>query len=567
MKKAITQKKNKSAKAAHNGSGNGSGNGDLKSRGGSHHEGARHFKTMSGIPVNVVYTEKDANPVSLKKNLGMPGEFPFTRGVYPTMYRTKLWTMRQFAGYGTAKDTNKRFKYLLSHGETGLSVAFDMPTLMGRDSDDERSLGEVGKGGVAIDTLADMETLFSGIPIKNITTSMTINGPAAIIWAMYLVVAQKQGADLKKISGTIQNDILKEYMAQNEWIFPPQPSLKLVIDTFEFAAKEVPRWNSISISGYHIREAGATAVQEMAFTLYNGKTYVQEAVKAGLDVDLFAPRLSFFFNCHMDFFEEVAKFRAARRIWAKWLKDEFKAKDPRSWLLRFHTQTAGCSLTEQQPENNVIRTTLEALAAVMGGTQSLHTNSLDEALALPSEKAVRIALRTQQIIAHESGVTNTVDPLGGSYFVEALTAQMEEEANKYFTKIEELGGVVAGIEEGFFQKEIARSAYEFQKHVETKARVVVGVNEHLEGNEETGLELLRIPPHAEKEQLKFLVETKKKRNSRAVEKALEQLKRDAEAKKNLMPAIMDAVKTYATLGEMVGALKDVYGTYPEKMIL
>lgn len=567
MKKAITQKKNKSAKAEQNGGGNGSGNGNLKSHGGSHREGARHFKTMAGISVERVYSEKDVNALSLKKNLGMPGGFPFTRGVYPTMYRTKLWTMRQFAGYGTAKDTNARFKYLLSHGETGLSVAFDMPTLMGRDSDDERSLGEVGKGGVAIDTLADMETLFSGIPIKDITTSMTINGPAAIVWAMYLVVAQKQGADLKKISGTIQNDILKEYMAQNEWIFPPQPSLKLVIDTFEFAAKEIPRWNSISISGYHIREAGATAVQEMAFTLYNGKTYVKEAVKAGLDVDLFAPRLSFFFNCHMDFFEEVAKFRAARRIWAKWLKDEFKAKDPRSWLLRFHTQTAGCSLTEQQPENNVIRTTLEALAAVLGGTQSLHTNSLDEALALPSEKAVRIALRTQQIIAHESGVTNTVDPLGGSYFVEALTDKMEEEANKYFTKIEEFGGVVAGIEEGFFQKEIARSAYEFQKQVETKGRVVVGVNEHLEGNEETGIELLRIPPNAEKEQLKFLRETKKNRNAHAVEKALEQLKRDAHAKKNLMPAIMDAVKTYATLGEMVGALKEVYGTYPEKMIL
>lgn len=568
MKKEITQKKNKSAKTACNGGGNGSvsGNGGMKSHDGPHTH-VRHFKTMAGIPVERVYTEKDVNTASLKKNLGAPGEFPFTRGVYSTMYRTKLWTMRQFAGYGTAKDTNKRFKYLLSHGETGLSVAFDMPTLMGRDSDDERSLGEVGKGGVAIDTLADMETLFSGIPIKDITTSMTINGPAAIVWAMYLVVAQKQGADLKKISGTIQNDILKEYMAQNEWLFPPRPSLKLVIDTFEFGSKYVPRWNTISISGYHIREAGSTAVQEMAFTLYNGKTYVKEAVKAGLDVDLFAPRLSFFFNCHMDFFEEVAKFRAARRIWAKWLKDEFKAKDPRSWLLRFHTQTAGCSLTEQQPENNVTRTTLEALAAVMGGTQSLHTNSLDEALALPSEKAVRIALRTQQIIAHESGVTNTADPLGGSYFVEALTDKMEEEANKYFTKIEELGGVVAGIEEGFFQKEIARSAYEFQKHVETKERVVVGVNDYTDGNEETNIELLRIPPHAEKEQLKFLRETKKNRNALTVQHSLEQLKRDAEAKKNLMPAIMNAVKAYAALGEMVGALKDVYGTYPEKMIL
>lgn len=564
---AKTKGKNRSAKGSGNGNGsrNGENNGDLYNKGA--HPKSKHFSTMSGIPLERIYAEKNVSAASLKKNLSDAGEFPFTRGIYPTMYRTKLWTMRQFAGYGTAKDTNKRFHYLLSHGETGLSVAFDMPTLMGRDSDDERSLGEVGKGGVAIDSLADMETLFSGIPLQNVTTSMTINGPAAIVWAMYLAVAEKQGADLKKISGTIQNDILKEYMAQNEWLFPPQPSLKLVIDTFEFASKEVPRWNSISISGYHIREAGSTAVQEMAFTLYNGKTYVAEAVKAGLPVDSFAPRLSFFFNCHMDFFEEVAKFRAARRIWAKWLKDEFKAKDPRSWLLRFHTQTAGCSLTEQQPENNVIRTTLEALAAVMGGTQSLHTNSLDEALALPSEKAVRIALRTQQIIAHESGVTHTADPLGGAYFVETLTDKMEEEANAYFRKIEDMGGVVAGLERGFFQKEIARSAYEFQKCVETKERVVVGVNDYTDGNEETDIELLRIPPKAEKEQLKFLRGMKRSRDDRAVALALTHLEQDARAKKNLMPAILVAVKAYATLGEMVGALKNVYGTYPEKMIL
>lgn len=566
MKKAAAHKRNKSAKTSGNGSGNGRpAHGKVKHLV-PRKTASRHFKTMAGIPVNVVYTEKDVT-CALKKNLGDAGEFPFTRGIYPTMYRTKLWTMRQFAGYGTGRDTNNRFKYLLSHGETGLSVAFDMPTLMGRDSDDECSLGEVGKGGVAIDSLADMETLFDGIVLKDVTTSMTINGPAAIIWAMYLVVAEKQGADLKKISGTIQNDILKEYMAQNEWIFPPRPSLKLVIDTFEFAAKEVPRWNSISISGYHIREAGSTAVQELAFTLANGKTYVKEAVKAGLDVDLFAPRLSFFFNCHMDFFEEVAKFRAARRIWAKWLKDEFKAKDPRSWLLRFHTQTAGCSLTEQQPENNVIRTTLEALAAVMGGTQSLHTNSLDEALALPSEKAVRIALRTQQIIAHESGVTHTADPLGGSYFVETLTDKMEEEANNYFNKIEDMGGVVAGLERGFFQKEIARSAYEFQMAVDKKERVVVGVNDYLEGNEGTDIELLKIPPKAEKEQLKFLRGMKRTRDDHSVARALTQLEQDARAKKNLMPAIIAAVKTYATLGEMVSVLKDVYGIYPEKMIL
>jgi methylmalonyl-CoA mutase N-terminal domain/subunit len=523
------------------------------------------FITTSSREIDRLYAPPDVENLDYMKDLGFPGQYPFTRGVHPTMYRGKIWTMRLFSGFGTAKETNERYKYLLAHGNTGLSVAFDFPTLYGYDSDHYFSQGEVGRCGVAISSLQDMETLFNGIPLNKVTTSMTINGPAAVVWALYLVCAQKQGASLKEISGTIQNDILKEYIAQKTFIFPPEPSMKLIIDTFEFGTKEVPRWNTISISGYHIREAGATALQELAFTLADGREYVREAVERGLNVDDFAPRLSFFFNCHNDFFEEIAKFRAARKIWAQIMKEEFGASDRSCWM-RFHTQTAGCSLTAQQPENNIVRTTIQALAAVLGGTQSLHTNSMDEALALPAEKAVTIALRTQQIIAHESGAANTIDPLAGSYFVEYLTEQMVEETYKYFDRIGKLGGVLPAIKKGFFQQEIAKSAYKYQKQTDAKERIVVGVNEFAT-EEEVPIPILKIDPELEREQVVRLQKLRKERDNAKVEKSLRELKKAAEAGDvNLMPYFMEAVRHYATLGETCQVLRDVYGEYEEPAI-
>ncbi|MBU7017348.1 MAG: methylmalonyl-CoA mutase family protein [Theionarchaea archaeon] len=525
-------------------------------------ERQERFITTSSREISRLYTPLDTEGVDYLKDLGFPGEYPFTRGVHPTMYRGRIWTMRMFSGFGTAEETNRRYKYLLAHGNTGLSVAFDFPTLYGYDSDHSYSQGEVGRCGVAISSLQDMETLFHGIPLNQVTTSMTINGPAPIVWALYLVCAQNQGASLKDISGTIQNDILKEYIAQKTFIFPPEPSMKLIIDTFEFGTKEVPRWNTISISGYHIREAGATALQELAFTLADGREYVREAVKRGLNVDDFAPRLSFFFNCHNDFFEEIAKFRAARKIWSTIMKEEFNAKDRSCWL-RFHTQTAGCSLTAQQPENNIVRTTIQALAAVLGGTQSLHTNSMDEALALPTEKAVTIALRTQQIIAHESGVVNSIDPLGGSYFVEWLTDKMVDETFAYFDRIEKLGGVLPAIKKGFFQQEIAKSAYEYQKQIDAKKRVVVGVNDFVTG-EEAPIPLLKIDPEIERKQVEQLQTLRKERDNAKMEKSLRELEKAAESNdRNLMPYFMDAVKNCATLGETCQVLRDVYGEYEE----
>ncbi len=525
-------------------------------------EHKERFLTTSSREVNRLYTPLDLENSDYLKDLGFPGQHPFTRGVYTTMYRERIWTIRLFSGFGTAEETNRRYKYLLTHGNTGLSVAFDFPTLYGYDSDHPHSLGEVGRCGVAVSSLQDMETLFNGIPLDKVTTSMTINGPAPIVWALYLVCAQKQGASLKEISGTIQNDILKEYIAQKTFIFPPEPSMKLIIDTFEFGSKEVPRWNTISISGYHIREAGATAIQELAFTLADGREYVREGVRRGLKVDDFAPRLSFFFNCHNDFFEEVAKFRAARRVWAKIMREEFNAGD-KACRLRFHTQTAGCSLAAQQPENNIVRTTIQGLAAVLGGTQSLHTNSMDEALALPSEKAATIALRTQQIIAHESGVINTIDPLGGSYFVEYLTDTMEDEVYKYFDRIESLGGVLPAIKKGFFQREIAQSAYEYQKQVEEKKRTIVGVNDYLT-EEGITIPLLRVDPELERKQVEKLRKLRKERDNPKVEKSLRELEKAAEAgNENLMPYFMEAVRNYATLGETCQVLRDVYGEYEE----
>jgi methylmalonyl-CoA mutase N-terminal domain/subunit len=520
------------------------------------------FITTSSQEIDRLYTPLDVQNFDYLKDLAFPSQYPFTRGVHSTMYRGRLWTMRLFSGFGTAEETNERYKYLLAHGNTGLSVAFDFPTLYGYDSDHPFSEGEVGRCGVAVSSLQDMEILFEEIPLDRVTTSMTINGPAAVVWALYLVCAQKQGASLKQISGTIQNDILKEYIAQKTFIFPPEPSMNLIIDTFEFGTKEVPRWNTISISGYHIREAGSTAVQELAFTLADGREYVREAVKRGLDVDDFAPRLSFFFNCHNDFFEEIAKFRAARRIWAKIMKEEFGAHERSCWM-RFHTQTAGCSLTAQQPENNIVRTTMQALAAVLGGTQSLHTNSMDEALALPSEKAATIALRTQQIIAHESGVVNTIDPLGGSYFVEYLTQQMEEKTYKYFDRIEKLGGVLTAIKKGFFQQEIAKAAYEYQKQIDEKKRVIVGVNE-FSTEEEVPVPILYIDPELERKQVARLKKLKKERDNSKVEKALRDVEKAAEAGDvNMMPYFMEAVRNYATLGETCQVLRDVYGEYKE----
>ncbi len=523
-------------------------------------ERLKKFTTVSGMEIKPIYTPEDIKDLDYVKDLNFPGSYPFTRGVQPTMYRGKLWTMRQFAGLGTAEDTNKRFKYLIEHGETGLSTAFDMPTLMGYDSDSPMSRGEVGKCGVAIDTLADMEILFDGIDLSKVTTSMTINPPAAILLAMYIVVAEKQGVRMDQIGGTIQNDMLKEFIAQKTFMLPPEPSLKIIVDTVEFCSKYVPKWNTISISGYHIREAGSTAVQELAFTLADGIGYVQACIDRGLNVDDFAGRFSFFFNSHIDFFEEIAKFRAARRMWAKIMKERFKAKKPRSWMLRFHTQTAGCSLTAQQPYNNVIRTTLEALAAVLGGTQSLHTNSLDEVLALPTEHAVTIALRTQQIIAEESGVTNTIDPLAGSFFVEALTNKMEEEAWKYINKIDEMGGILKAIELGYPQQEIAEAAYRYQKEVDSGERVVVGVNKYVKGAEPP-IEILRIDPEVERKQIERLKKIKETRDNAKVKQLLGELREAAKRNDNLMPYFINCVRAYCTLQEICDVLREVYGTY------
>jgi methylmalonyl-CoA mutase N-terminal domain/subunit len=518
--------------------------------------------TISGVEVGELYSPENV-AVDPARDLGRPGEFPFTRGVYPTMYRGRLWTMRQFAGFGTAEETNERFHYLLEHGQTGLSTAFDMPTLMGYDSDHPRSLGEVGREGVAIDSLEDMETLFSGIPLGEVSTSMTINSPAAILLAFYACVGEEQGVPREKLRGTIQTDILKEYIAQKEYIFPPEPSMRLVTDMVEFCAREMPLWHPISISGYHIREAGSTAAQELAFTLADGFTYVEWAIERGLDVDDFAPRLSFFFNAHLDFFEEIAKYRAARRIWATRMRDKYGAKNPRSLLMRFHTQTAGVSLTAQQPEVNIVRTAIEALAAVLGGTQSLHTNSFDEALALPTEDAVRIALRTQQVIAHETGVVNTIDPLGGSWFVEHLTNELERQAYDYFDQIEKLGGVVAAIKENFFQKEIAESAFRYQSEVEAEQRVVVGVNRY-ELEDETPIPILKVDPALEGKQIERVQALRARRDSAAVEQALVQLREDAaQPDRNLMHPIVEAARAYVTMGEMCDAFRDVWGTWRE----
>jgi methylmalonyl-CoA mutase, N-terminal domain len=520
------------------------------------------FSTISGVENEPLYTPDNVD-VDYERDLGYPGAFPFTRGVYPSMYRGRLWTMRQFAGFGTAAETNERFRYLLDHGQTGLSTAFDMPTLMGHDSDSPRSLGEVGREGVAIDSLDDMETLFAGIPLGDVSTSMTINSPAAMLLAFYVCVGEEQGVPREELRGTIQTDILKEYIAQKEYIFPPEPSMRLVTDMVEFCAAEMPKWHPISISGYHIREAGSNAAQELAFTLANGFTYVDWAIERGLDVDEFAPRLSFFFNAHLDFFEEIAKYRAARRIWARELRDRYRARNPRSWLMRFHTQTAGVSLTAQQPEVNIVRTALEALAAVLGGTQSLHTNSFDEALALPTEDAVRIALRTQQVIAHETGVVNTIDPLGGSYHVERLTNELEAAAYEYFDRIDKLGGVVEAIKENFFQREIADASFRYQSEVEARQRIVVGVNRY-ELDDERPLEILRIDPALEQEQIDRVRALRARRDSAAVEAALARLKEDAARDgRNLMEPIVAASRVYVTMGEMCDALREVWGVWRE----
>jgi methylmalonyl-CoA mutase N-terminal domain/subunit len=520
------------------------------------------FTTISGRSIDRVYTADDLHDLDAARDLNNPGEFPYTRGIHPSGYRGKLWTMRQFAGFGAPEETNERFKELLKAGGGGLSVAFDLPTLMGRDPDHELSIGEVGKCGVSIVSLADMERLFDGIALSDITTSMTINSPAPMIFAMYLAVAEKQGADWKTLSGTIQNDILKEFIAQKEYIYPPRQSMRLITDIFAFCSKEVPKWNTVSVSGYHIREAGATAAQELAFTLRDGIEYVQYGIDAGLDVDDFAPRMSFFFNSHSDFFEEIAKFRAARKIWAEVMRDRFKAKDPRSWKLRFHTQTAGVSLTAQQPYNNVVRTALQALAAVMGGTNSLHTNSLDEALALPTAAAATLALRTQQIIAHESGVPNVVDPLGGSYFVERLTLDMEREAKKYFEIIDGMGGMVEAIEQGFPMKEIAEASYRFQRAVETRDKIIVGVNDFVQ-EDETRIPILYIDETTGDRQIARLQELRKTRDNDAVRRMLEALKETARATGNTMYPLMDCVRAYATIGEMCDALREVWGEYEE----
>jgi methylmalonyl-CoA mutase N-terminal domain/subunit len=518
--------------------------------------------TISGIPLKPLYTSDDlpGRPEEL------PGQFPYTRGIHAGGYRGRLWTMRQFSGFATAEETNRRYKFLLANGQTGLSVAFDMPTLMGQDSDAPTSRGEVGHCGVAIDSLADMETLFDGIPLGDITTSMTINSPAAILLCMYMAVAEKQGVPASTLGGTLQNDILKEFIAQKEFIFPPEPSMRLVVDSIEYCAREVPKWNTISISGYHIREAGSTAAQELAFTLADGMAYVDACVERGMHIDDFASRLSFFFDAHIDFFEEIAKFRAARRIWARWMRDRYGAQHERSWKLRFHTQTAGVSLTAQQPELNIARTAIEALAAVLGGTQSLHTNAMDEVLALPTDRAARIALRTQQLLAYETGVANTIDPLGGSYFIEALTDEMERQAEAYFKRIEEIGGVIPAIETGFFQKEIADAAFRYQQEVEQRRRIVVGVNEFTVDDEEP-IEILRIDPKLESEQVARVREVRRKRDQARCTNTLNRLRKAATGRDNLMPYILDAVRAYATEGEIMQSLIDVFGTYTETAVV
>jgi methylmalonyl-CoA mutase, N-terminal domain len=520
------------------------------------------FSTISGLENEPLYTPDNVE-IDYDRDLGYPGLYPYTRGVYPSMYRGRLWTMRQFAGFGTAEETNARFRYLRDHGQTGLSTAFDMPTLMGYDSDHAKSLGEVGREGVAIDSLEDMEQLFAGIPLGEVSTSMTINAPAAMLLAFYVCVGDEQDVPRGELRGTVQTDILKEYIAQKEWIFPPEPSMRLCVDLIEFCARDLPRWHPVSISGYHIREAGSTAAQELAFTLADGFAYVEAALERGLDVDEFAPRLSFFFNAHIDFFEEIAKYRAARRIWAKELRERYGARDPRSWLMRFHTQTAGVSLTAQQPEVNIVRTALEALAAVLGGTQSLHTNSFDEALALPTEHAVKIALRTQQVIAHETGVVNTIDPLGGSYYLEDLTNRLEAAAYEYFERIRALGGVVAAIKENFFQREIADASFRYQSELEAGERVIVGVNRY-EDPDEKEIEILAIDQALERKQIERVQALRARRDSAAVEQALARLKRDAAREDvNLMPAIVDASKSYVTMGEMCDALREIWGVWRE----
>lgn len=524
------------------------------------------FTSLSGEDIDLLYTPEDTKDIDFNSEIGYPGEFPYTRGIHPNLYRGKLWTMRQFAGFGSPEDTNQRFKYLLEHGQTGLSTAFDLPTLMGWDSDAELSEGEVGICGVAISSIEDMKILFDGIPLDKVSTSMTINSPAAMAFAFYLAVAELQGVPFNKLRGTLQNDILKEYIAQKEYIYPPEPSMRIIVDMIEYCKDNVPQFNPVSVSGYHIREAGSTAAQELAFTLADGFSYMEHCIARGMDVDEFAPRISFFFNAHLDFFEEIAKYRAARKIYAKRMRNKYGAKNPRSWTLRFHTQTAGCSLTAQQPENNIIRTAIEALAAVLGGTQSLHTNSMDETLALPSDKAVKIALRTQQIIAYEHGVINTIDPLGGSYFVESLTKKMEEEAEAYFEKIDALGGVIPAIEAGFFQKEIADAAYRYQMELDKKEKIVVGVNDFVEENEKIDIPILYISKEVERKQVKRLKELKASRNKEKVESCLKNLLISAKDGTNLMPRILDCARNFVTLGEMCNTLKEVFGIYQEETV-
>ncbi len=542
-----------------------------KSRAEASPETGMKFTTLSGKAVDLLYAPTDPQagssaPREYLDHISFPGQFPYTRGIHPNGYRGKIWTMRQFAGFGTPEDTNERFKYLLAHGQTGLSTAFDLPTLMGRDADDPWSEGEVGICGVAISSLKDMETLFSGIPLGDVSTSMTINSPAAMIFAYYLCVAEKQGVPFSKLRGTLQNDILKEYIAQKEFIYPPEPSMRIITDMIEFTTAEVPQWNPVSVSGYHIREAGSTAAQELAFTLADGFSYIEHCIERGMDVDQFAPRISFFFNSHIDFFEEIAKLRAARRIYARRMKEKYGAKSAKSMTLRFHTQTAGCSLTAQQPENNIVRTAYEALAGVLGGTQSLHTNSMDETLALPSEKAVKIALRTQQILAYETGVINTVDPLGGSYFVEAETDRLEREANQYFDQIDALGGVIPAIEAGFFQREIADAAYRYQIELDKKEKFIVGVNEFVESGEKIDIPILQISPEVEQAQKRKLAEVRANRSQAAVEESIEEIRAAGFGHTNLMPVLIRAARNYVTLGEMIDTLKVPFGEYQESVV-
>ena len=526
----------------------------------------KKFMTVSSRPIKPLYAPDNIENIDIEHDIGYPGQYPYTRGVHASMYRKRLWTMRQFSGFGAPRQTNERFHFLLDHGQTGLSTAFDLPTLMGYDSDSQRAVGEVGVCGVAVDTLKDMEIIFDGIDLAKISTSMTINCPSTILLAMYIAVAEKQGVPSHKLTGTLQNDILKEYIAQKEWIYPPEPSIRLITDMMAFCAQHVPKWNTISISGYHIREAGSTAAQELAFTLADGFAYVEAAIKAGMDVDIFAPRLSFFFNSHLDFFEEIAKYRAARRIWARHMKEKYHAKDERSWLMRFHTQTAGCSLTAQQPENNIIRTAYQALAGVLGGTQSLHTNSMDETYALPTENAVKIALRTQQLIAYETGVANTIDPLAGSYFVESLTNELEKEAEQYFEEIEKRGGVLKCIDQGYFQREIAEAAYRYQKEIEKKERIIVGVNEFVE-EEKVEIPLLKIDQQVEIDQIAALKKIKAERDNERVKKCLAELKKAAQTGENHMPPLLDCVRCYTTEEEITSVLTDVFGIYTEPPLI